>query len=266
MRIAECHSANGGKEVGRRVRDAIREGAEIIAVAGGDGAMARAAQRLAHQRAILGVIPLGTGNSFARSLGIGTELDSAVRTIALGQTRKVDLGIVNGCYFANFSTIGVPAEIAAVTPDFLKRATGMLSYVLAGIFPALKSKPFKVEIRAGKNSFTGQVHQVIVASGSTYGDQPILPNASIVSGRLAVFTTTNGGAAGIMRDYIAIERGRQTDLPEAHWWVVKRATVKTNRPQPLAIDGRVIGKTPAKFKIDPRALRVLVPPEFDETG
>ena len=248
------------------MRDAIHEGAEIIAVAGGDGAMARAAQRLAHQRAILGVIPLGTGNSFARSLGIGTELDSAVRTIALGQPRKVDLGIVNGCYFANFSTIGVPAEIAAVTPDLLKRLTGAVSYVIAGIVPALKSKPFKAEIRAGKNCFSGNVHQVIVVSGREYGDRPILPNASIVSGHLAVFTTTNGGPAGIAKDFLAIEQGRQTDLPEAHWWIAKRVDVKTKGPQPLAIDGRVIGKTPARFKVDPRALRVLVPPEFDETG
>jgi YegS/Rv2252/BmrU family lipid kinase len=266
VRIVECHSANGGKEVAKRVRAAVRDGAEIVAVAGGDGAMARAVQELAHRRTILGVIPLGTGNSFARSLGIGVDFDAAVRTIALGEPRKVDLGIVNGCYFANFAAIGVPAEIAAATPKLLKRLAGTLSYVLAGVFSGLKSKPFEVEIQADKNCFGGRVHQVIVVSGSAYGDHPILPEASIVSGRLAVFTTTNGGAAGIAKDYIAIERGRQTDLPEAHWWIAKRAKVKTTGAQPLEIDGRVIGKTPAKFKIDPRALRVLVPPEFDATG
>jgi len=263
VRIVECHAVSRGRELSRRLRKVVREGAEIVAVAGGDGSMTRAAAELAHKRCTLGVLPLGTGNSFARSLGID-DVDEAVQTIAHGRVRKVDLGIVNGCYFANFATIGLPSEIAAGTPDKLKRISGVAAYVLTGIVRGLRSRHFGVKIRGGRIHFDGKVHEVVVASGRCFGTKPLIPEASPRSGDLVVFTTTADGAPEIARDFFALARGKHTQLEDAHWWTARRVRIKTSRPQKIAVDGKLIDKTPARVRIDPRALRVFVPRDFDD--
>ena len=244
------------------MRKIVKDEPDFVAVAGGDGSMTRAAAELAHRRTTLGVLPLGTGNSFAHSLGID-DLESAVRTLASGEVRKVDLGVVNGRYFANFSTIGLTSDIAASTPDLLKRIAGVGAYVLAGIIPALRNHRFAVKIRGNGVRFKGDVHQVIVASGRHFGETPILPSASVLSGQLAVYTATEDGVPGVAKEFLAVARGKQTELEDAHWWTTTRVNVKADPPQLIAIDGKPIEETPARFRIAPRALRVLVPRGFD---
>src|SRR5579884_2922637 len=142
VQIVECHAVPRGKTLSKRLREILKEGCtEIVAVAGGDGSMTRAAQELAHRKHVLAVLPLGTGNSFAHSLGIH-DVDAAVETVLSGKCRKIDAGVVNGRYFANFATVGLTSEIAANTPDILKRVAGVGGYVLGGIVPALRKQRF----------------------------------------------------------------------------------------------------------------------------
>jgi YegS/Rv2252/BmrU family lipid kinase len=261
--IAECHAVPRGKILSERLHEIVREGAtEIIAVAGGDGSMTRAAQELAHRNHTLAVLPLGTGNSFAHSLGIH-DVEEAVKTVATGECRKIDVGVVNGRYFANFATVGLTSEIAANTPDILKRVAGVGGYVLGGIMPALRKHRFTVKLRGKGVRFNGDVYQVIVASGRHFGEAPLLPQASVLSGRLAVFTTTAAGLTGVVQEFLAVARGRETELEQAHWWSTSKLKIRTSSPQLIAIDGKPIDKTPACFHIEPGALRVLVPRGFN---
>ncbi|MGH7716766.1 MAG: diacylglycerol/lipid kinase family protein [Vulcanimicrobiaceae bacterium] len=264
VEILESHFVERGRELTRQLRRCIRRGKiSCIAVAGGDGSMTRAAAELAHQPITLGVLPTGTGNSFARGLGI-ESLETAVKTIAHGPRSRIDLGIVNGSYFANFATIGLVSEIAAATPEPLKAVSGIAAYVFAGIVAGLRSRAFTIEIRGPGVSFDGKVHQVVVVCGRCFGVQPIAADASVTSGKLVVFTTTANTAADIAKDFLAIGMGTQTDLENGHSWAVRRARIRTGSAQHVAIDGQVIGKTPVtRFKIDPRALRVFVPPDRD---
>ena len=262
LRINACHAVGRGRELTQRLRKIVKDEPRIVVVAGGDGSMTRAVAELAHSKIALGVMPLGTGNSFAHSIGI-SDLESAVATIASGECRKVDLGIVNGRHFANFATVGLTSEIAASTPDVLKRMAGVGAYVLAGIIPALRKTRFTVRIRGSGVRFKGDVYHVIVASGRHFGETPILPSASVLSGKLAVFTTTANGVPGLAKELVAVARGRQTELEEAHWWTTTRIKIKSSPKQLIAIDGKPVDQTPARFRIDPRALRVLVPRGFD---
>ena len=262
VRITASHAVGRGRELSKRLRTILKDEPPIIAVAGGDGSMTRAVAELAHRRSVLAVLPLGTGNSFARSLGI-PDVQTAIAAIATGKCCKIDVGIVNGRYFANFATIGLTSEIAARTPDVLKRIAGVGAYVLAGLVPALRDHRFHVELEGKNVRFHGDVHQVIVASGRYFGETPLLPAASATSGNLAVFTTTADGVPGVAKEFLAVARGRQTELEQAHWWTTERVKVKARQRQLVAIDGKPIDKTPARFKIAPKALRVLVPLEFD---
>lgn len=263
VRILDCRTVSGHGALPKAVRRAIRNGAECVVVAGGDGAMTSSVGEFAHRDAVMGVIPLGTGNSFAQSLGIPLDIEGAARVVAYGEVRRVDLGVVNGKHFANFATIGLSSIIAEHTPRILKRILGAAAYVLSGIIPALESRAFKANIRAGKKKYRGRVNQIIVASGRFYGNKPLLPDASILNGRLSVFTNAEAGIAGIAKEFTALSTGGQTELPSAHTFMVKRVRIKAQPRQNVAVDGEAAGKTPVDFRVDPGALRVIVPIEFD---
>lgn len=265
VEIIESHLVERGRDLTKHLRKWLKRGSSsCIAVAGGDGSMTRAVAELAHTKCALGVLPTGTGNSFARGLGI-ENMDAAVKAIARGARRKVDLGIVNGRYFANFATIGLVSEIAATTSETLKAVSGIAAYTVSGITAGLRSRAFAVKIRGREVSFDAKVHQIAVVSGRVFGIQPITTDASVTSGKLVVFTTVAENVAQLARDFLAIGMGTHTELKGAHWWAVRRARIVTGSAQRVAIDGREIDKTSVTcFKIDPRALRVFVPPDFDD--
>jgi YegS/Rv2252/BmrU family lipid kinase len=266
VEIVESHMVESGRELRQRLRKTLKRGrTSCIAVAGGDGSMACAAAELAHEACTLGVLPTGTGNSFARSLGIN-NVEIAVQTIAQGPRRKIDLGIANGRYFANFATIGLVSEIAATTPTTLKAISGIAAYTIAGIVAGLRSRPFTVKIRGRGVSFKAKVHQIAIVSGRHFGTQPVTPEASVTSGKLVVFTTTANSAVALAKDFLAIALGTHPNLNDAHLWTVRRVRLETSSKQRVSIDGEEIERTRVtEFKIDPRALRVFVPPDFDGT-
>jgi diacylglycerol kinase (ATP) len=259
VNVDEAHIASDARETRRHVKRAIRAGRKLVIVAGGDGTLTQVVGAFAHTDVTLGVIPVGTGNSFARSLGIAPELESAVEAIAAGRCERVDLGRVNRTYFANFSTLGLSADISGATPGRLKGAIGAAAYAVAGLRPLLMHQPFDCRIRWGKNRLDLRTHQVIVANGRYFGDTAILPEATIDDGELALFTTTGTSTWDVAKSFLALFAGRQIDLRDAHYFSAPKIKIKTSPHVALAIDGDVIGKTPANFSVARRALRVMVP-------
>lgn len=241
---------------------AVASGAQRLIVGGGDGSMVAAARALAHRECILGVLPLGTGNSFAQTLSIGDDLERAVDAIAAGRIARVDLGIVNGKHFANFATIGLGAKIAEATPKLLKQLTGPLAYVFGGIVPGLRSRPFEATLGRDGETLRLRTQQIVIASGRIFGKQPLLPDAKITDGRFAVFTTTGVSTAELARMFFALALGTQTSLADAYSFSAREIDVRAEPEQPINGDGEALTTTPAHFRIDPGALRVFVPPDF----
>lgn len=263
VNIVEAHQVEKRKEILKRVKRAVKSGHKLILVAGGDGSQTTAVSGLAHTDAVLGVIPAGTGNSFAQSLGMAPTIEDAIRTILEGRVEEVDLGVVNGCYFANFATIGLSAEIGLDTPKFVKKVAGGLAYGLAAVGPLLTHRPFSGTVAWEKNKLKFQTFQMIVANGRYFGDTAVLPNASLTDGKLAFFTTSGTSRLDIVRMYAAFLRGTQTELPDAHYFEAEKIVIKTSRPVTVAIDGSEFGTTPAKFSVARRALKVMVPQSFE---
>jgi YegS/Rv2252/BmrU family lipid kinase len=257
--IVEAHQVETRKELRKRVKRAVKSGHKFIAVAGGDGSQAAAVDAMAYTKSVLAVIPAGTGNSFAQSLGMTPSIDSAIDTILNGEVARIDLGRVNGTYFANFATVGLSAEIGLDTPKLLKKITGGIAYGLSAVVPVLRKKPFKATIAWERNELKVDTYQMIVASGRYFGNTPILPDAGVTSGRLAFFTTAGTSRLDVMRMYLAFLKGTQTELPDAHYFQTEKLTVKTKGKQLIAIDGSAFGYTPATFSVERKALRVLVP-------
>jgi YegS/Rv2252/BmrU family lipid kinase len=265
VHITEAHMVRRRKELKRRVRDAVQSGAKLIVVIGGDGTQTAAVAEIAHTNSTMAVVPAGTGNSFAYSLGIKDDLDAAIETIASGKEVRVDVGIVNGTYFANFASIGLIAEAANRTPRGLKRVVGPVAYALAAVQSFLHDKPFELHVKWNRQRLKIVTYQAIIASGRYFGWQPLTPQASLRSGELTFFAAAGDKPQDVIATNAALLRGDHIELERAHYFSAQKISIVTKPKQPLNIDGHALGKTPAKFRIAPRALRVLVPPNFNAT-
>jgi YegS/Rv2252/BmrU family lipid kinase len=260
LRVAAFHAETAESGCRKLIRHAVKAGAPEILVGGGDGTMTHAVNELAHRDSVMGVLPFGTGNSFAQSLGIPRDdVAAAVAVIAHGNAARVDLGRVNGTYFANFATIGLSSVIAGGTPRLLKKFTGPIAYALAGIGPMLTHRAFRARIRWKGGRLDVRTQDVIVANGRFYGHTPVAPEATIDDGRLHLFTTDNASSLGAARTYLAIGRGKHASLPDSHIVTARSFKVRTRRRQPIAIDGSPLEKTPARFSVARNALHVFLP-------
>jgi YegS/Rv2252/BmrU family lipid kinase len=254
--------ANDHARLCKRVKRAVRAGVKRLLVGGGDGTMAAAMRYLAHSDTTLGLLPLGTGNSFAQTMQIPHDLDAAIGIVAAGHEARVDLGRVNDTYFANFATVGLAAEIAHETPNDLKSRFGPLAYAIAGVQPLLRHRPFQVKMRWGHHRYTTRAQQIVVASGRYFGHQPITPDASVVDGKLSVYMDSSVTPLDVAKTYAAMAVGQQTRLPDAFAIETPKISIKTRPRQQISVDGDRAGFTPARFRIEPRALRIFVSEDF----
>ena len=258
VRIAAGHTVRGRKELKRTVRAAVRGGAEVIVVIGGDGTQTAAVAELAHTKAVLAVVPAGTGNSFALTIGI-KNLQMAIDAIVAGKEQCVDVGVANGTHFANFATIGLLAEAAAETTSPLKRFFGPIAYGITTLREFFLLRPFQLRVKWKGGELRLETHQAIVANGRYFGWQPLTPDADVRSGELVFFAVEGVSRSDAVRTSAALLRGEQTKLAGAHFFSSPKLEITATPKQRLNIDGHDLGKTPAKFKVEPDALRVLVP-------
>ena len=110
------------------VLDAIAQGHKFLIIGGGDGTISSVVDHFAYTRLVFGVLPLGTANSFACTLGIPLNLAGAIDVLINGKVADVDLGKINDDYFANGSSIGMPAVVGRATPHALKKWLGRAAY------------------------------------------------------------------------------------------------------------------------------------------
>ena len=260
--IVEAHMVSKRKELIKRIKQAVKSGKEYIVVVGGDGSQTAAVSELAHTDSVMCVVPAGTGNSFALGLGIKNDIELAIETIANGKEMRVDVGCVDGTYFANFATIGVLAEAAERTSKPLKKIIGPLAYGV-GLIPVLRKKPFELRVKWPGNDLKVITHQAILAAGRYYGWQPLTPTAGVRSGELAFFCAAGSNAADVVKTNAALVTGNQTTMESAHYFSAGKITVRCEPKQLIGIDGHTYGKTPATFEVARKALRVLVPQDFE---
>ncbi len=258
VRIAAGQTVQGRKELKRAVRAAIKADAEVIVVIGGDGTQTAAVDELAHSKSALAVIPGGTGNSFALSLGI-KDLEMAIETIVQGKEDRVDVGVVNGTHFANFAMIGLLAEAAEQTSQPIKRVFGRVAYGIAAIREFFQAKPFRMRVTWKGGELELETYQAIIANGRYFGRQAVTPDADVRSGELAFFAVEGASRGDAIKTSAALLAGEQTKLEGAHFFSARKLEIRTTPKQRLDIDGHSLGKTPAKFKVELKALRVLVP-------
>ena len=261
--IAEAHVIFRLDSLREVVERAIARGYRLVIVGGGDGTFSNIVGAFAYQDTVLGLLPFGTGNSFARTLTIPLTLEGAVMTIAQGKVARVNLGQVNDRYFANVVDMGMTADVARTTSWRLKQAVGPFAYVLVGTRELLTHRPFRCTMRINGVEETFATSEVIVANGRYFGDTPLDPEAAITDEMLTVRTIDTPNRWMQFIRWFAFLAGNTDALRAGRRYAAAELLVTADPPQYLNIDGEVSRQTPAHFRVARKALQVMVPPGFN---
>jgi len=246
------------------MKELMQRDPTLVIVGGGDGTISSIVDYFAYSDVVLGILPLGTSNGFARTLGIPVSLDGALDVISHGKVVDVDLGKVNGDFFANVVSLGLSADIARRVPRRLKRFGGVLSYALVGITNLLTRRAFRCRLTLDGGAHTLQTHQVVIANGSFFGITKLAPDARVDNRRLIVFTMNTLSRWQTVKLWVAFWLGKHGAFSEALYFTTKDVTIETDPPQYIDVDGETTIPTPVRITLAPAALKVLAPAAFEE--
>ncbi|WP_367890726.1 diacylglycerol/lipid kinase family protein [Sphingomonas morindae] len=253
--LAEAYAVRKPEQLPDRVRAAVARGIGLVIVGGGDGTMSSAVDLLVGHETRLGVLPLGTANSFARTLGLPLDLPGAVDVIASGVPRAIDLGMIDGDYFANCATLGIAPQIAETVPHGLKAWLGRPGYLLWAARQLARYQPFRVTI----GEETVDAVEVRIANGRFHGGVDLVEEAALDSGRIVVQAVIGQSRAGLIASWAAsVLRLPQRDrLVRSFEGTSLR--IATPEPMPISIDGEVLAHTPVTARVARAAIRVMAP-------
>ena len=264
IHLAEAYAIRQPAVLREAIHALVNRPYRMVIVAGGDGTFTSIVSEFAYREVILGLIPAGTGNSFAQTLGIPLAIDSALDVIAGGCVATIDLGKVNDKYFANVTSIGLTVAATRITPWHLKRLIGPSAYVLAGVYQFFLHQPFQCHLVIDRQERTLQTHQLIIANGRYFGDTMLSENASVTNQKLILYSMTPLERWQLARLWLSIFRHQPAPLPGLEQIIAQEIIVETDPMQYLAIDGEIRGQTPAHFVSAPQALYVMVPCPLQE--
>jgi YegS/Rv2252/BmrU family lipid kinase len=239
-------------------RDAATRG-EIPVVMSGDGLIGQVAGELAGGSVPLGVIPGGRGNDFARVLGIPLDVAGAVDLLAVGATRAVDVGEVNGRRFVGIASCGFDSDANRIANE-TRIVGGNLVYLYAALRALAAWKParFEVVLDGRLHAFTG--YAVAAANSKAYGGGMYLaPGAELDDGELDVVLTSETSKLRVLFNLPKVFKGRHTENDEVTIVRASEVEIRADRPFAVYADGDHVADLPATIRVLPQALTVIAP-------
>lgn len=267
---AELRRTRGPGHAGELAAEAARQGRPAVVVAGGDGTVQEAVNGLVPPNGsvpdtALGLVPLGTGNDLARTLGVPLDPHDALEPLARGRIRRIDL-VRARCgalerHVVNFAIGGFAGDIAdRATPEMRRRWGGLvyLRAALAGL-PALRRHRTRL-IVDGEPMAPVELLAVVVANGRHLGHGiRVAPRAEVDDGRLDLVAVRGDVPARVPLTIGRLLAGRHLEAPGVVWRRGRTVEIRAEDAMPFNADGQPLGPGPASFRVLPGALRVVVP-------
>jgi YegS/Rv2252/BmrU family lipid kinase len=246
-------------------KEAVEQGAAMVVAAGGDGTINEIIQGLAGSETALGVLPAGTVNVWAREMGIPLDLLQACQVLVSGQTRRIDLGRVNGHYFLLMVGIGFDAEVTQKVERKPLKRLGPLGYVLAALWFGPGYAGFPVVVRQEDHAIKTRALQIIIGNTQLYaGAFKFTWQARCDDGELDLCIVRKRNLFGRLIMLWDFFRRRDQRRRWVRYNTFKSITIETPRPIAFQIDGDPVGYTPATLTVEPRALKVVLPQKAPE--
>jgi len=241
------------------VAGAIAKNPPMLIVGGGDGSLSCAVDHLVGSDIVFAILPLGTANSFARTLEIPLDLDGAVDVIANGDPRRIDLGMIDGDYYCNCAAIGLSTRIGDHIPSILKKTLGRVGYLIWAAYQSLRFRPFRATITVNGKAQTMRALEIRIANGRYHGGTEVVEEADLESGEIVVQLVPGTSAVQLGWSWLATSlklRARKDTTVEFHGREIR---IETHPPQKISIDGEVLAKTPVTAKVARAAALVMAP-------
>jgi diacylglycerol kinase (ATP) len=264
--LHETERAGEATQLALQARD---EGLDAVFVAGGDGTINEVINGLAESSVALGVLPGGTGNVWAKELGLPTRsprhllpLVDAVRALVPGSARRIDLGIANGRHFLQWAGIGLDAEVTyAMEPRTRRqRRLGTLTYIVAGVTAAANLVGTRARIWIDDERIYRRSILIVISNSQLYGGKVrIATDARLDDGLLDVNVFSGTGFASAIRTVLGVVTGLHVHDPRHSFYRGSVIRVEADKPMAIHVDGEPLDTTPLECAVVPRALTVLVP-------
>ena len=254
-----------GGELPARCKKIAERGDELLVVGGGDGTISAAAGALAGTETVLGILPLGTLNHFARDLGIPAKIEEAVKLIAERPERRVDVAEMNDRIFINNSAIGL-YPLMVLDRDLQRKRLGRskrLAMVVASLRTLVRFGHQRLTLTVNDET-TGRVDTPLLFVGNNdYRIDIGAPGQreSVEDGRLSVFVMRKKTRRGLIAASVRalLNRARPDDMVQLE--NVERLRVSSRKSMlAVSLDGEVVrAGPPLEYRIRPKALRVIAP-------
>jgi YegS/Rv2252/BmrU family lipid kinase len=232
-----------------------------VVVAGGDGTINTLLRAVLEADLPLGVLPLGTANDLAGTLGLPKDPVAAAEVIEAGLLRRVDVGVVNGHPFLNAVGVGLGPRLTRRLTGQAKARWGVGAYI-AGLVQAYRdTHPFSALIDCDGTALAVRALQITIGNGRQYGGGMVVSDAAAIDdAALDVLCVEPRPISDLLRHALALKRGRGDESPVARTARGRRVRVTTTRPLDVTADGEILTSTPIDVTVKPGALRVFSPP------
>jgi YegS/Rv2252/BmrU family lipid kinase len=255
----DARAVEDPKQLEAVVADVLRAGPDLLILGGGDGTISGLVDMMVGHDVVLGVLPLGTANSFARTLGIPLEVEGAVEVIRTGRPRRIDLGMIDGDYYANCAAMGISPKIAETVPHGLKKVLGRVGYLGWAAWQFTRFKPFTLIVGEGEAAERLKVVEVRISNGPYHGGTELVESAAVDSGEIVLQAVLGHVKRRLIHNWAS----SWFKLPSRHEDVREfrgqRIRVDTEPRLPISIDGEVLAHTPVTAKVAAGIIEVMAP-------
>jgi diacylglycerol kinase (ATP) len=249
-------------DAGRAAAQAVADGCEHLFVAGGDGTLNEvingvAAVPGALSRVTFGLLPLGTGNDFARALAIPEDLDGALDIVAQGGVTEVDLGVLDDRCFVNASAGGFIAEASDAVDPGLKTVAGKLAYLIGGAGALLDHEPVRLALTVDGRRLPERDVSLFAVCNSRLlgGGRLIAPFAAVDDGLLDVCLVASMKTLELAALLTKVTSGAHVDDERVTYFRARTLDLASPAPFKVNTDGEVIEVTRCSYRVLPRAVR-----------
>ncbi|MBU4532016.1 MAG: lipid kinase [Hoeflea sp.] len=233
---------------------------DLVIVGGGDGSLNGAAEGLLKTGLPLGVLPLGTANDFARTVGLPLNLAAAIKAIAKDKTTQIDLGEANGHLFFNVASVGFSADLALSLTEKAKKRWGKLGYAIVAARLLASSRLFTATLEHDGQTEELRTLQVAVGNGRFYGGgMTVHADATATDGMLDFYSLEVDHWWRLLKLLPSIRKGTHGNWNDVRSFSTKDLTIRTSKPRAVNLDGELKTNTPVKFSIREKAISVFVP-------
>jgi YegS/Rv2252/BmrU family lipid kinase len=240
------------------VEQAVKAGVAMVIVGGGDGSISCAVDALVGSDTVFAILPLGTANSFARTLKIPLDIKSAVDAIAGGKVQRIDLGLIDKDYFANCAAIGIAPLIAETVPAKLKKWLGRPGYLAWAGLQMTRFRPFALTVKGEGVDETISALEVRIANGAYHGGAELV-ETDVRDGEIVVQAVIGTWRTKLLWSWGLSLLGPDQMRGTVREYRGKSFRLSTDRPLPISIDGEVLAETPVTVAVARKAIWMAVP-------